>query len=81
MTSSKIELDNISFSIKKGDIFSIIGPSGSGKTTILKTIAGLIKPSSGKITFLDEILSSEKILVPTGKRKIGLMFQEVKCLH
>ena len=69
-------LDNISFSIKKGDIFSIIGPSGSGKTTILKTIAGLIKPSSGKITFLDEILSSEKILVPTGKRKIGLMFQE-----
>ena len=46
-------LDNISFSIKKGDIFSIIGPSGSGKTTILKTIAGLITPSSGKITIDD----------------------------
>ena len=69
-------LSNISFSLKKGEILTIIGPSGSGKTSILKAVAGLIKPSSGTIIFKKNILSSNKVLIPTGERKIGLMFQE-----
>lgn len=43
-------LDNISFEIKKGETVGIIGPNGSGKSTILKLIAGVMSPTSGKIS-------------------------------
>ncbi len=69
-------LSKITFSLQKGEILTIVGPSGSGKTSILKAIAGLIKPSNGSITFLKNVLSSNNVLIPTGERKIGLMFQE-----
>jgi len=42
-------LDNISFSVKKGEILSIIGLNGSGKTTLLRMIAGVYKPDSGSV--------------------------------
>lgn len=41
---------NLTFSLDKGEFVSIIGPSGCGKTTVLSMIAGLLKPSYGKIT-------------------------------
>jgi len=43
-------LDNLSFEINKGETVGIIGPNGSGKSTILKLIAGVMSPNSGKIT-------------------------------
>lgn len=43
-------LDNISFEIKKGETVGIVGPNGSGKSTILKLIAGVMYPSTGKVT-------------------------------
>lgn len=43
-------LDNISFEIKRGETVGIIGPNGSGKSTILKLIAGVMSPTSGKVT-------------------------------
>jgi len=43
-------LDNISFEINRGETIGIIGPNGSGKSTILKLIAGVMSPNSGKIT-------------------------------
>ena len=42
---------NIDFSVSEGDIFGIIGSNGAGKSTILKTIAGLVKPMSGQVRF------------------------------
>ncbi len=45
-------LDEISFVIPFGSIFAILGPNGAGKTTTLKSILGLIKPTSGKVTTL-----------------------------
>ena len=42
-------LDNVTFSISKGDIVAVIGPNGSGKTTLIKTILGLVKPKSGTV--------------------------------
>jgi len=45
-----IALDDISFEVQKGETLGIIGPNGSGKSTILKLIAGVMSPASGKIT-------------------------------
>ena len=42
-------LDDVTFSIKKGSIVSLIGPNGAGKTTIMKTLGGLVYPTSGEI--------------------------------
>lgn len=43
---------DVSFQVREGEIFSIIGSNGSGKSTILKTLAGLIHPACGQITFI-----------------------------
>jgi len=47
-TSSPV-VEDVSFSVSKGDFLAILGPNGSGKSTLLKLIAGLIKPDSGQI--------------------------------
>ena len=66
-----VVLDNLSFSIKKGEFFSLLGPSGCGKTTLLRLIAGFEKPDSGKI-YLDGLEISE---LPPNKRSINTVFQ------
>lgn len=61
-------LNNISFTISQGEFVVLVGPSGCGKTTLLKILAYLIKPTSGKISFQN----GEK----TAKKNIGFVFQE-----
>jgi len=64
-------LDNVSFSIKKGEFFSLLGPSGCGKTTLLRILAGFEKPESGRI-----ILDGKDITdLPANKRPINTVFQ------
>lgn len=43
-------VNNISLSLKSGEVFALIGPNGSGKTTLVKTVAGLLRPNHGTIT-------------------------------
>lgn len=50
-------LKDVSFEIKKGESVGIIGPNGSGKSTLLKILAGVIKPSSGKVTIKGRVAS------------------------
>lgn len=57
---NNIVLEGLSFSIEKGDYLTILGENGAGKSTLLKTMLGLIKPLSGKITF-DESLRNNEI--------------------
>lgn len=45
----QLALDHVSFTIRKGDFFSILGPSGCGKTTLLRILAGLEQPDSGRV--------------------------------
>ncbi len=50
----KVIVDNISFSIKKGEILTLIGPNGAGKSTVLKTLAGYLKKIHGNIRISDK---------------------------
>lgn len=43
-------LDNISFSVKKGEVVGLIGSNGAGKSTLLKVVSGVMKPTKGKVT-------------------------------
>lgn len=69
-------VDNISFSLNKGQILSIIGESGSGKTTLVRLITGLETADSGQIFLQNELVSSENVFVAPEKRKIGMVFQD-----
>ena len=61
-------MKNISFSVEKGDVFGFIGPNGAGKTTTLKTILGIIEPTSGEVKIFGE--NPQNISV---KKRIGFM--------
>ena len=43
-------LSDVSFSVKKGEVFGIVGLNGSGKSTILKIVSGILKPTSGNVS-------------------------------
>lgn len=60
-----VVFDSFSASFKQGAITGVIGPSGCGKTTLLRMIAGLEKPTSGKISFMTN-----------NSHRIGMIFQE-----
>lgn len=49
---------NISFEVNAGEIVTLIGANGAGKTTSLRAVSGLVKPSSGKIFYQDELISN-----------------------
>ena len=77
LTLNKLNIvKDISFSLNNKEVVSILGPSGSGKSSILRIIAGLIKPTEGHVYFNNKLISSNKSIVPTGQRNIALMFQE-----
>lgn len=64
-------LHDVSLDIKSGELIALLGPSGSGKTTLLRLIAGLEKPTRGKIYFGDEDASHRTIQ----ERNVGFVFQ------
>ncbi|MDO5521217.1 MAG: ABC transporter ATP-binding protein [bacterium] len=70
-------LDNISFSVNKGEFVAIIGPSGSGKSTLLHLLGGVDRPTSGKV-FIDNTdiynLNETKLAI-FRRRQIGLIYQ------
>ncbi len=70
-------VNNVSFQVHKGEIFSMIGPSGCGKTTLLRSIAGLEDIDGGEIYIAGKLVSSaiKKLFVTPEHRQIGLVFQ------
>ena len=70
-------LNDINFTIKEGEFFTLLGPSGCGKSTTLNCIAGLEAPSSGSITIDDVsfVDTARKFTVPTEERNLGMVFQ------
>ncbi len=71
-------VDNISFEVNKGEVFSLLGPNGAGKTTTIEILQGLKNPSSGKVKVLGcDIYSEEKKI----KEQIGVMPQNFNALE
>ena len=70
-------LDNVSFSVQKGEFIAIIGPSGSGKSTLLHIIGGVDKPTSGKVYMngQDVYAQSDENLAIFRRRQVGLIYQ------
>lgn len=70
-------LDDVSFSVEKGEFVSIVGPSGSGKSTLLHILGGVDKPTSGTVTIsgTDMHTLNEDKLAIFRRRQIGLIYQ------
>lgn len=68
---------SVSLRLQKGEIGCLLGPSGCGKSTLLRAIAGFEPVKSGQISMRGQVLSSEQENIPTEKRKIGMVFQDI----
>lgn len=76
-TTKVVALDNVSFSVEKGEFVAIVGASGSGKSTLLHLIGGVDKPTSGKV-YIDgnDIYSfDDDKLAIFRRRQVGLIYQ------
>ncbi|MCY8055115.1 ABC transporter ATP-binding protein [Bacillus inaquosorum] len=71
----KTAVNNISFSIEKGEIAAILGPNGAGKTTVISMILGLLKPTKGEIKLFNRLPDDQRV-----REKIGVMLQEVSVM-
>ena len=70
-------VDDVSFSVPQGALFTLLGPSGCGKTTTLRSIAGLERPDAGEIAYAGRVVysSARRTFVPANRRKFGMVFQ------
>ncbi|MEJ7569905.1 MAG: ABC transporter ATP-binding protein, partial [Gaiellaceae bacterium] len=70
-------LDDVSFEVKEGELFTLLGPSGCGKSTTLMSIAGFQHPEAGRIAVGDDTFVdvSRKLVVPAERRNLGIVFQ------
>src|SRR5262245_60850579 len=65
-------VDDVSLSIARGELLTLLGPSGSGKTTLLMMIAGFVDPDRGELLLDGRPLAE----MPPHKRNIGIVFQQ-----
>ncbi|WP_292380403.1 ABC transporter ATP-binding protein [Methanosarcina sp. UBA289] len=68
--SEKSVLEDISFSVRQGEIFGLLGPNGAGKTTLIRLLLDIIRPDSGEIRIFGDFLS------PAAKNRIGYLPEE-----
>lgn len=66
-----VALNNVNLQIRAGEFVCLLGPSGCGKSTLLRLIAGLDRPSDGRIYINDRDVTN----LPPARRNFGIMFQ------
>ncbi len=70
-------VDNVSLTIKKGQLYGLIGPNGAGKTTLFNMITGVYKPTSGTYYF-DGVNLTGKSPIEISKKGIARTFQNIR---
>jgi ABC-2 type transport system ATP-binding protein len=65
-------LDNVSFTVRRGEIFGLLGPNGGGKTTLFRILSTLIPPAQGRVRLFDRDVTTDLAAV---RRRIGVVFQ------
>ncbi|MBS4205383.1 ABC transporter ATP-binding protein [Lederbergia citrea] len=73
--NDKKAVDNVSFSIKSGEVVAILGPNGAGKTTTMLMMLGLLNPTNGEAKVFNEDAKQKSI-----RERIGVMLQEVSLM-
>ena len=68
-------LDNVNFSVNRGEFIGIIGHTGSGKSTLMQQLNGLLKPTSGSVLLDGKDIWSDKKLTRQARFRVGLVFQ------
>ncbi len=68
-------LDNVSFTVDKGELVGIIGHTGSGKSTLIKMLNSLLKPEKGQIILDGKDINTDKASIKEARSKVGLCFQ------
>ena len=68
-------LDNVSFSVERGEFIGVIGHTGSGKSTLMQQLNGLLKPTAGKVILDGKDIWSDKAATRQARFRVGLVFQ------
>lgn len=71
----KIAVEDLSFSVDRGEIFGLLGPNGAGKTTTLRILATLIKPDSGDVRVCGRSVVASPVEV---RKRIGFLTSELR---
>jgi cell division transport system ATP-binding protein len=81
-SADALALQDVSFSIGKGELVYLAGPSGAGKSTLLKMIAAVERPTSGRVVVNGQDIGKlKKAGVPFLRRNLGLIFQQQRLLN
>jgi ABC-2 type transport system ATP-binding protein len=70
-----IAVDNISFEVKKGEIFAFLGPNGAGKSTTISMLTTMLRPTSGTLRLNGHDVTRQQDLV---RKSFGIVFQHWK---
>ncbi|MFB6085682.1 MAG: ABC transporter ATP-binding protein [Halodesulfurarchaeum sp.] len=69
-------VEDLSFSVRDGELLTLLGPSGCGKTTTLRLLAGLEEPGTGEITIDGDVVANAERSLPPEERSVGMVFQD-----
>lgn len=69
-------IDTLNLQLPRGEIGCIVGASGCGKTTLLRAIAGFVRPTAGRIAVAGQTVTDHNVYVPPEQRGVGLVFQD-----
>ena len=68
-----VAVNDISFSVKKGEIFAFLGPNGAGKSTTIKMLTTMLRPTAGKLTLAGHDVAKER---DSARKSFGIVFQD-----
>ena len=69
-------LRDVSLGVAPGRFLVLLGPSGSGKSTLIRCLAGIERPSSGRIEIGGEVVADGRLHVPPEQRNLAMVFQD-----